>query len=148
MPQETQQNAAVRETFTIIDAVNPVLLDAGGTYPTVAIPFVFPLNYADQFVSLPVRTEGYNEIFGYVASDQTMSMAIYGFNDYNPITNQVLNRFHYSKSINSWVDPLLAGQNVIQISDKVSSPYIFFAIDNTGANPMTYFSIFMALRNV
>lgn len=147
MPSELQQNVAIREPSIFIDARNPVLLGVAATYPAV-FPLAFPLNYQDAFVTLPIFTFGYNELFGMISSDQPMAFAAYFASDYSAIANQVLNRFDTSNAINSWPDALLAGQEVIEVSVPISGPYLFFAIDNTGANPMTYFNIYLGLRTV
>ena len=145
MPGENQANVGVKEPFNIIDAVNPALIAVGAQYPAL-LPFAFPLNYNDAFVNLPVSTIGWNEIFGYIASDQPMSISFYHFNDYNPATNQVLNRLHGSDRIIAWTDLILAGQYFADFTIPVVAPYLMFLVENTGANPMTFFSVHVGLR--
>jgi hypothetical protein len=150
MPQEAQQNVSVRTPNIIINANDPVLLLPGATYPAV-FPLVFPLNYQDDFLVLPQSTGGYGEVFGFISSDQPFSFALYHFNDYDPDSNSVLNRFDVTDKVDSWPDELLVGppQNqVAQISIPVSAPFIFFALDNTGAAQMNWLNIFLGFRTV
>ena len=139
MANEQSNNAAVHEPHVIYD-LSPVGLDAGGFWP---IGGGIANNLATQ---IPFRTYGWNEIFGYIASDLALTFRIYwGRTLVNVNNNVVFQRITATEVDPSNIDPV-SGQEVVPFAFPIIAPWALFEVENTSGIQEAYLEVYVAFR--
>jgi hypothetical protein len=139
MGNEQSINAGIHEPHVIFD-ISPAGLDAGGFWP---VGGGIANNLATQ---IPYRTTGWNEMFGYVASDRAFTFRVYWGRSVTAVDNNVvLQRLTATEADPSNVDPV-SGQEVVPFVYPIVAPWVLFEVENTSGIQAAYLEIYIAFR--